>query len=989
MLHKGALYYLIINLSLFLARSFSYLCLNMKLFSCLLCVFLGVLLSPLPAFHPEGFELNRGQIRDESFRPSEVPFLRFSAEGFSFFLTSEGFVYSLYQLSSDAKGEKSLQRCSFFLVFENTSILPSQIQPFDTLQKRIYYTPNGRTETALCKQVRIRNLYPSIDLLLYITEKHTLKYDFILHKGANPSLLQFSYYVAQNVSVKNDSTLSFHTNLGILTEKEVIVKKNGKQLSCRRHLLSHHPAFFKETFCQQYTFSYQLANELTDIRDSVIIDPEVEWFTFIGGNESDAFYAADTDADGNTYLGGYSISVNFPVSNNNSSYFQSVNYGSYISCCGDMVITKINPQGQVLWSTFYGGTGGEFIYGLKVSKDQSVFATGNTYSVDFPLQNKPGAYFQSNYTGGWDGVIIKFDAQGMLEWATYLGGSQDEYGHSIDQDTAGNIYLTGISSSNDWFLNNLTGNYQQTQPAGGLDAFIISFTLNGAYRWGTFLGGSDTDFGTSVSVSPSGKVYVTGYTRSDDFPVFTTGKPLQIQRAGNFDTYLAEFDLWGNRVWITYYGGSDNDLAYSIATDNQDHVILTGYTASQNLPLKNAGFFFQSVNQGNYDIFISRFDNNGSLTWASLIGSSQEERFMGCYDHLAVDSCGNMYMAFTTNSPDLPAKSPCDESFTSRPYQAQHDIYAMAFSSQGKLLWSSYLGGNGNDFKSCLSLIPHEKLIIGGEASNVTFSSSYPVAGSSLDTTYNGDPSDAFVMSIRIPSTSPLFTITPDCDSTCSGSITLTAPSCDFSLYMDNTTPLPSFLCAGSYTFYSVSENCIIQSHTLTIEYTKRPEITLCCDTVIPPGTSILLEVRGNHSFTWYSGEGITCNSCPFQQVYPSHTQRYCVLAGTSHCHDSACIEVRVDEHLCDEVFVPNIFSPNHDQQNDRVQVMSPCIENIYFIVHDRWGNRVFETIDKNDYWDGSYHDYPSPEGVYYYFLRATLLNQTTIERKGTITLIR
>jgi gliding motility-associated-like protein len=101
-------------------------------------------------------------------------------------------------------------------------------------------------------------------------------------------------------------------------------------------------------------------------------------------------------------------------------------------------------------------------------------------------------------------------------------------------------------------------------------------------------------------------------------------------------------------------------------------------------------------------------------------------------------------------------------------------------------------------------------------------------------------------------------------------------------------------------------------------------------------------------------------------------------------------VRVYVDEWNCGDVFVPNIFSPNNDGRNDEIIPFNNCIEYLEFRIYDRWGNLVFESIDKNKAsWDGTFQNKPASEGIYYYFLKVKLFDKRVLNQKGSITLIR
>ncbi|MGB6867912.1 MAG: SBBP repeat-containing protein, partial [Candidatus Aminicenantaceae bacterium] len=186
----------------------------------------------------------------------------------------------------------------------------------------------------------------------------------------------------------------------------------------------------------------------------------------------------------------------------------------------DIFISKINSSGTALvYSTYLGGSGGDFESGIALDAEGAVYVTGATESSDFPTRNP----IQGTYGGNRDSFVAKIDSAGSkLVYSTYLGGAALEEFSNITVDSEGAAYVTGGTKSSDFPIRNPF----QKNNAGETDIFISKVSSEGSkLDYSTYLGGSGTDYGGSgIALDAEGAVYVTGATESSDFP---TRNPIQ------------------------------------------------------------------------------------------------------------------------------------------------------------------------------------------------------------------------------------------------------------------------------------------------------------------------------------------------------------------------------------------------------------------------------------------------------------------------------
>jgi Beta-propeller repeat len=386
--------------------------------------------------------------------------------------------------------------------------------------------------------------------------------------------------------------------------------------------------------------------------------------TYLGGSSGEYAFGLAVDADGAAYIGGYTESTDFPVT---AGAYQTTFAGRSATCppayfpCGDGFVTKLNPSGtKLVYSTYIGGSGDDYIENLAIDQAGNVYATGSTDSLDYPTT--PGALqtvIPCNFALCGSAFVTKLNASGTaLAYSTYLGGTNGSGGVGIAVDRSGHAYVGGNTASTDFpitasaFQRHLSSGLCGTPPSYQCgDVYLTMLNLSGtAVLYSTFIGGKGYEVPYGLALDSLGRVYLAGFTASPDFP--TTPGTYKTAFSGGTcnawygvfcsDAFLAKFDTTkagaASLVYSTLYGGAEEDQAAAVAVNASGNAFITGYTFSN--PKAVAG-----------DAFLAEFDPTGSkLLFSQLVGGSGFDRG----DAVAVDGAGNAYVGGRTQSSDLP-----------------------------------------------------------------------------------------------------------------------------------------------------------------------------------------------------------------------------------------------------------------------------------------------------------------------------------------------
>ena len=537
--------------------------------------------------------------------------------------------------------------------------------------------------------VRYRQLYPGIDMI-YGGNGRQLKSEFVVAPGADPSRIRIRYVGTGPPAIEPDGALSLPLGTKRLAEGRPYIYQvlNGVSVTVEgRYLLSRDGAV-----------GFALGRY--DTARALIIDPVLSFSMLVGGTGFNAASAIAVDSTGAAYIAGYTAAENLPTANPE----QNFNAGS-----NDVFVAKLNPAGtELVYCTYFGGSGDDRAYGIAVDAGGSAYVTGSTMSLNLPMLNAA----QSRLAGARNAFIFRLNAAGdMLIFSTYLGGNGADTANAIALDAEGNAYVAGDTTST-----NFPATAFQKGLHGSQDAFVAKIgPAGGQLLYSTYLGGSSTDHGAAIAVDSSGTAFVTGSTYSADFPV---ANAFQRLIAGGSDAFITRLSSDGNTLlFSTYLGGGGGSTSYpetgqGIALDAQGDACVVGVTSSSDFPLSNA---LQPQLLGELDAFVAKVNSSGGLLYSTYLGGSGVD--IG--NAIAVDASGAAYVAGYTYSTDFPVAGGLQTALG-----GDCDAFLAKLSPNGAvLLYATYLGGNGSDTATGVALDPSGNVYLSGW----TFSSNFPV----------------------------------------------------------------------------------------------------------------------------------------------------------------------------------------------------------------------------------------------------------------------
>lgn len=709
-------------------------------------------LAPSKAYRnlPLIFESNHGQTNPE------VKFLTHGS-GYALFLTGNEAVLSLEARSHFNPDERNHSVLRMRLVGAASAPEVSGDNLLPGKSNYLIGNDPAQWHTGIPQYARVlyRNVYAGVDLV-YHGSQGQLEYDFEVAPKADASPIAMQFAGADKVSLNEAGDLVLSNAAGeVLFHAPVAYQLRGAEkdaVNARFTLLGENRIGFA-------LGSY-------DHSRALVIDPVLAYSTYLGGSGEESCTAIvgapsgfvaqcpaiTVDNVNSSYVAGATTSTDFPVTT--GAYKTTYTSGAK----ANVFVAKYNSNGSALvFATYLGGSGLDYPTGIKVDSGFNVILGGTTNSTNFPLANN---FINPTLAAGNHVFVSKLNSNGAaLLYSTYLGGNGADVASGIAIDSSGLIYVTGTTTSTNFPTVAATNQTTfQTMPlVGSTTQFFFSklqSNLSGAgsLLYSTYLGGSTTENGAAqvtigggIAVDTNNNVYVSGGTNFVDMPVLDAYEAYNPSNSGPLllDAFVAKFAFPSNNitppylVYLTYFGGSGDDVAYAVGADTGGNAYIVGSTTSTDIAPANNTSSYQSINGGGVDAFEAKFgtpcvvNTSGCtistvpLDYFSYLGGSGTDVGLA----VAVDLSNGAYITGFTNSTNFPiVNAP-----SSLGYGGGEDAFVAKFFTASTIIGSStqnfatYLGGAGTDIGTSIALDLQNSIYIAGETSSLNFPTSSPV----------------------------------------------------------------------------------------------------------------------------------------------------------------------------------------------------------------------------------------------------------------------
>jgi len=395
-------------------------------------------------------------------------------------------------------------------------------------------------------------------------------------------------------------------------------------------------------------------------------DGKVIWSTFIGGPHHDRAYAIEVDGQGYVYVAGRA-GEGFPVT---PGAFQTIFMGGEEAPFygpQDGFVCKLKPDGSSLvFCSYFGASDENIVRDLALGENGDIYIGSSSSTGSYP-QNILAAFknkFQPRHAGKRDSVVARIKSDGsQVVWATYLGGSGEEWGaESIRTDDSGNVYFVTVTESAD--MPTTPQAYDRTYNGKG-DFYLAKLRPDGSLVYGTYVGGSQLEHVEThqLVVDKQGNAIIVAGTTSTDFPTTSGGFQTTYGGSGgrgtgqrtNYpgDAVVAKISSDGTRLLAsTFVGGRYGESAEGAGLDRQGNVYFTGTTFSNNFPVTPDAF--QPSNNGKANIFVVKLSADFSrLVYSTYLGGSKGDAGRAA----TVDTHGNFYVGGGVRSKDFPTRN--------------------------------------------------------------------------------------------------------------------------------------------------------------------------------------------------------------------------------------------------------------------------------------------------------------------------------------------
>ena len=451
---------------------------------------------------------------------------------------------------------------------------------------------------------------------------------------------------------------------------------------------------------------------------SAMAQSPVRYGSYVGTDLFDTVIASTVDSKGNIWMTGYTSSDTFPLA---GDAFRNISGGGR-----EIFLVRLDPRKSgndaLTYASYIGGDGSDEPAAIAVD-GEFVYMCGVTNSTNFPLA---GAAFQTARGGDRDAFVLKLDPRvggdAGLVYSTYLGGTRADACNSLSVRN-GKVYVAGYTNSETFPT---TGNAFQTSQIGGWDAWVAVLDMNQGtaaqtLEYATRLGGEQTDSATAVTADAQGLIYVAGFTASSGFPV----SPNAPQRAfrGVTDLFLVRINPALNAsIYSTLWGGADNDVPTAMTLDATGAAVVVGYSLSADFPTTSGSA--QAAAAGRGDAFVLRVRLDPAVPepvlYSTLLGGTAGD----VAEAVAVNAQNEIFVVGYTLSTDFPLRGETLQRANGGVIDGFIAKIQPNTPAGTALAYTTYLGGQGQDTLSSVTLTSACEITVSGFTSSSTLSTS-------------------------------------------------------------------------------------------------------------------------------------------------------------------------------------------------------------------------------------------------------------------------
>jgi len=665
-----------------------------------------------------------------------------------------------------------------------------------------------------------------------------------------------------------------------------------------------------------------------------------------------------------------------------------------ITDSSQIVICKATPDNVKLWTKIYGGSSAEYAIAIKKTADNNFIILAQTQSNDGDVTNS---------NGGKDIWLFKINnLDGSIIWKKTIGSNVDEIPTDFDILKDGSIIVSGAAAVSPLFSSTYTG----------LNSFLLKCDASGNVQWTKVFGGSGADKITAFAPIESGGFVSISTTTSanGDYPV----------NVGGSDVYIFKHDVTGNIIWQKHYGFADDDVAGDIAVTPCEELIYASWSKQFNGTPKSFAIFPDYSQTSGMRVALQNTGNQiylyqDNFTYPPSYNTGSLEIFNeGLTTAIVSNNKGGILTADIGHAKHNEARAPYAGTVTREMIMFEYGIIATKISVDTNICKGQSIGTvviqsdttfidtlrnncliDTAIYKYKIHVLNADSLIIvdtticyGSNYKGVIALSSFIENDTVLITNTFCGPKFT-IKKIRVTVTPKIINQFGKDTTLCPlGSIVLKAyqPAISY-LWQDNST---------NSNFNTLKEGKYWVEVTDTFKCSTRDTITIIKstlflnklgDTTIRFPQTVQLNPQTNGTVLWALDAALSCTICQSTIASPTDTQKYLLSATKDNCTLNSEVKVTVIKSFF--LYVPDAFTPNSDTRNDVFKVYINSTNTFRLEIYNRYGEKIFVSIDPSKGWDGTYKGSKQPIGVYNYIIVYQTDTKQQKSIKGSIVLIR